>query len=726
MALVIVLAFVVLLAGLVIAYLARTGTGRQLAQESSNELKADQLARSALDIVVGDLRQEIANSAAINATNIQPQRSGTPVRGASPIANLIRRSVSPDIVVAPGVASRASAINSATNPSANGRSIPVARWNGHYLIPRATTSTTLDSTPVSSFVAPDWVVVNSLGPQVITVPSNNVIGRYAYAIYDEGGLLDINLAGFPYSPTSPATPGVLGTVLGRKGVIALADLTGLGTAPTVVTPTSTPSSYLPATAINDVVGWRNYASVQPSGSFGSFAFDPASSTGTGGRFTALFLSTNNRFISVSPTVFGNRTDQVFVNRAELLELRSSTSLSQNVLEYFGTFSREQNVPSLNSGAATLTQRFDIGKLRLVVPNPAAAQGADIQRYFGLRWVNGTAGVAPSTPAIPGHWQYVGPTGSAIQNQIPGFGSNPDFFQMLNFALNNTSAADSAHIYTTLSIGAALIDQYDDAVLADPTTTTTTTMIEYGGGWVTGLENTDPARPTGSPAPTPFPPPAGMSPTPPPFVTNYTMLNRPFRNVGEFGYAIKTAATPTPTPTNPTTLDFYTAGSPDGGVLDAFTYNVATPRAGIINLNTQNVCTLAAILMNTFATEASVTGITRTNAIQAAGSIVAATATTPAIGRKDIPRLAAAIGTQFGASEEAKEAVARALAETCQTRTWNLFIDVIAQSGKYPPTATTAADLPNFVVEGEKRYWLHVAIDRITGQVIDQQLEAVYE
>jgi hypothetical protein len=30
------------------------------------------------------------------------------------------------------------------------------------------------------------------------------------------------------------------------------------------------------------------------------------------------------------------------------------------------------------------------------------------------------------------------------------------------------------------------------------------------------------------------------------------------------------------------------------------------------------------------------------------------------------------------------------------------------------------------VEGEKRYWLHVAIDRFTGQVIDKQIEVVNE
>ena len=52
-----------------------------------------------------------------------------------------------------------------------------------------------------------------------------------------------------------------------------------------------------------------------------------------------------------------------------------------------------------------------------------------------------------------------------------------------------------------------------------------------------------------------------------------------------------------------------------------------------------------------------------------------------------------------------------------------MIDVIAQSGRYPPTA---ASLDQFVVSGEKRYWLHLAIDRFTGEVIGRELEAVYE
>ena len=58
-ALIIVLAFVVLLSGLVVAYLIRVGTDRQLAQSSFQDTKSDLLARSALDIVVTDFLLEI-------------------------------------------------------------------------------------------------------------------------------------------------------------------------------------------------------------------------------------------------------------------------------------------------------------------------------------------------------------------------------------------------------------------------------------------------------------------------------------------------------------------------------------------------------------------------------------------------------------------------------------------------------------------------------------------
>src|SRR5436190_9748462 len=78
-ALIIVLAFVVLATALGLTYFSRTTTDRQLAQSSSNDTTADLLARSALDVVVGDFKQEIgnANTAGFpNSSNIQPQRSG--------------------------------------------------------------------------------------------------------------------------------------------------------------------------------------------------------------------------------------------------------------------------------------------------------------------------------------------------------------------------------------------------------------------------------------------------------------------------------------------------------------------------------------------------------------------------------------------------------------------------------------------------------------------------
>jgi hypothetical protein len=224
----------------------------------------------------------------------------------------------------------------------------------------------------------------------------------------------------------------------------------------------------------------------------------------------------------------------------------------------------------------------------------------------------------------------------------------------------------------------------------------------------------------------------MSPTPPPAIPTYAMLNRPFRNVGEFGYAFRTASGPTPTPSpNPKTLDFYSATSPDAPILDLFTYNSAPIRAGIVNLNTQNVAVLTAILTGAFQTEQDIgpapspSPVASPAAKVAATSIVNATKTQSALSRADIPRLGSTvINAPFTATEETRETVARVLSEVTQTRTWGLLIDLITQTGRYPPG--TANLTQPFVVEGEKRYWLHIAIDRFTGQVIDQQVEAVSE
>jgi len=96
-----------------------------------------------------------------------------------------------------------------------------------------------------------------------------------------------------------------------------------------------------------------------------------------------------------------------------------------------------------------------------------------------------------------------------------------------------------------------------------------------------------------------------------------------------------------------------------------------------------------------------------------------------LNRGDVARLVR-VGANTGWTKEQKEAIARALAEMGQARTWNLMIDVIAQTGKCAPGETD-----RFIVQGEKRYWLHIALARDlntdrTVDVLGAELEEVTE
>jgi hypothetical protein len=346
-ALIIVLAFVVLLAGLSLAYLSRTTSERQQAQSSYNDTSSDLLARTALDIVVSNLQQEIVNGSTATTVsgstvytplvpaNMIPQRSGNPA-GAP---NLIRRSVRSDPIPAPGLSSLASAVSSAPQDPANPNrgDVTVARWNAHYLVPKQNTGTD-DSIPINAFAAPDWVFVTGQAPTVITAPNGSVVGRFAYAVYDEGGLLDINVAGYPTNTTV--------TQSGRKGSLAYADLTALGNYPI---PNGTGGVY----QVDKLVGWRNYATTQPSNNFpdSNFAANfQSDSTRAAAYFTSIITNTNG-FLSPSTATWNNRTDQIFVQRQELIDFRkavgSTTSFSANALQYLSTFSREINAPSFS-------------------------------------------------------------------------------------------------------------------------------------------------------------------------------------------------------------------------------------------------------------------------------------------------------------------------------------------------------------------------------------------
>ncbi len=69
---------------------------------------------------------------------------------------------------------------------------------------------------------------------------------------------------------------------------------------------------------------------------------------------------------------------------------------------------------------------------------------------------------------------------------------------------------------------------------------------------------------------------------------------------------------------------------------------------------------------------------------------------------------------------------RALGASGNTRVWNLLFDIVAQAGRFPRGTEKLGDLRRFAVEAQHRIWVHVALDRLTGEVLDMQTEEVSE
>jgi hypothetical protein len=862
-ALIIVLAFVVLVTALALAHFSRTTTNRQLAQSSYTDTSADLLARSGLDIIVGSLKQEIVSAGAVTPSNIQPQRSAADAS----IPNLIRRSVRNDAISPPGVPSLASAVSSGpVNPADVKRGeITPARWNSHYLIP-----------PGANFTAPDWVLVTGQGPNTAPAPSA-VIGRYAFAVYDEGGLIDLNLGGFPtyasvtqptrlarsprrlrpsypseeseiiraaftpnlpchdpkFTPNNtnasggtgapfvqtfntngtapqtftanflphglsidpstgtisgvPTSPGgftitltvtnacgsdtgtlnltINGRVgpettpwpvnLARKGTVAFADLTALPS-----TPTLTPAQ------INKLMGWRNYATTQqpPSASFDNPQFLLATADNFAQYFLGSFPPPNYVFttpftiVSAVPDPANpSRTDQAVMTRQELIKLQRTIGFSQSLLQYLGTFSRDENQPAPD-WSQTLTARWDMNNLQGVYPDSWDWPGhhgvghafgkqrhSFIGQLFGLTWVFGkfTPGTRLTDPDYYGHWKYT------IHN-LNQWSDTADFFQVINNAMKLGNGGVSPNPKTVFTVGAAIIDQYDPDDLYDPDPNppnngnfgNTITIIDTVGSgnpadYVYGIEGMSFDDPDSIPPPPVRP--GAYCPYPPPVPANYALLNRRFENVGEFGYAYSPAST-----TASKTLDFASSTSKDKPLLDFFTYNTALKRAGIVNLNTRNGPVLGSIISGALLHDPGDVN-TPTSLVSAADALAAGQAivqeTTnngPALTRADVSRLVAAAAPRLPVVpgvpvDEVKQTIARALAEAGQTRAWNLMIDVIAQTGNYAPGTLPSGltDPTKFIVQGEKRYWLHIALGRDlnsdgTVDVLGSQLEEVVE
>lgn len=208
-----------------------------------------------------------------------------------------------------------------------------------------------------------------------------------------------------------------------------------------------------------------------------------------------------------------------------------------------------------------------------------------------------------------------------------------------------------------------------------------------------------------------------------------ILNRPYRSVGELSYVYRSR--------NWKTINFSHPTSSEAGLLDLFCVQ-ATPydqawSANSMNLNSMPKEVIAALIKGSSRNpEHNPNG---SDAVSASDASSIAEDLRNFLDSKDadkgyllnrselVSRFGRSIANQangkYPASKIQREVIARSLGEIVDTSTWNLLIDLVAQTGRYPKQA---GNLANFVVEGEQRYWLHLAIDRLTGEIIDQQLE----
>lgn len=517
-ALVITLAMLVLICVLVLSFFVQSTLSRKISSSSAGQYNADLIARTALDTIIGDLRTEIAAGSKVSTSNGVSIYIPTTNLTAVPyrvhdqgFPNLVKQSVSSatfwsgagydsgffnPVRSAPG--------NSTATPSGNGRSVSINQWNKPGLLGDPGTGT-LPSVP-GGYTAPDWVIVTRKGAvtNATALPAvgpgsgslsdksaanqNYAIGRFAYVIYDEGGLLDINVAGFPGSARGSEFES-------RRGLLPQVDLANI--------PGIDSASHADA-----FIQWRNQASAATTASYTNRVF-----------------SDTNGFVTVAPG------DQSFLGRMDLINYATAhpAQVATSALQYLGTFSRERNAPSysppalgsaarppFSTGAAAavgkddlfnpslidarvstpftrqsdgssakagdplIKYRFPLSRLKwLSHAGPDGATAQEIYDSFGLTWsdsiVDNWSG-ATASGWVYNHGSINGRgNGQTILylSDVASLGREPDFFELLQAGMQLGSlgkgAADGTSVvspfdtnvyYQVIQIGANMIDQYD--------------------------------------------------------------------------------------------------------------------------------------------------------------------------------------------------------------------------------------------------------------------------
>ncbi len=445
MVLVIMLAMVVLVTVVVMAFFTQAMASQQTETSRVNGIKAALLARTAQDYTTGLFLKEVgdpSNSLAstvsevkiyfpLNATNSVAQRvlSDSISKTDTSFANLIRQSV-------PKADANVSSDSTAA-ATRQGRQVGLTRWNSPQLLTGAGFGNTNQ--------LPYWIYVTKTGG-ITNTPSRDVIGRFAYNVYEIGGLLNITSAGYP---------SVVTDLSGLKRSPAGADLLQL---PGVNS----------QSAVDQLIEFRNHG-----------ATSATAYTNAVNAFLKNGYLTRAATNAKTSQVF---TNNVFVSRQDLLRyVRTQNSSLTNALPYLTTFSRSVNAPSwmppaspINSnfkiadvrfaesgsvnhykddgnpddsyevsrGEPLVQRRFSLAKLAWLTPlGPATGITEEaIQDCFGLRWDKDEE-----------RWNYVGPYGTAIQESIATLDQiateptprEPNFFEYLKAGILTGSLGAAA-------------------------------------------------------------------------------------------------------------------------------------------------------------------------------------------------------------------------------------------------------------------------------------------
>ncbi|MES2310348.1 MAG: hypothetical protein V4507_15955, partial [Verrucomicrobiota bacterium] len=200
-----------------------------------------------------------------------------------------------------------------------------------------------------------------------------------------------------------------------------------------------------------------------------------------------------------------------------------------------------------------------------------------------------------------------------------------------------------------------------------------------------------------------------------------VLDRPFNSVGELGYIYRDMPWKS--------LDMFTTNSADMVLLDLFdTYEHPRVVGGKVSWNVPypEIWKTLVIGADRVYGASNPQTISENEASSIAQTIFQSYAgkANVIVSRSDMIRSIANtnVNETWPIFKHHREAVVRQIAEVGQSSTINLMMDLVVEDGK--TRIISQQQTPIFVPQGRRRFWVSVALDRLTYKIIDMQIEEV--